>query len=592
MSPTVAGEAEVVNEGKTMILIPPANASQADGEPVTVSYSVRGDVLTTHVDLQGPVDFPVLVDPIAEVVGYYGWNAYGKLWEYWHSGENCACFSFGDSGNISIGRSGRASINESFGQWYISFANPNIRIMRVDLGGVSNGSNYENQNYLQAGIYEERVFNKNGHGIYTYNGTNPKETHAAPLDTTAVFVGRDAAFCAYGTGTGSDGGAQPLCYEEEGGEGFAFGLYKQYEGGTEEGGVAVESAAVRFISGTTPTVALTGLHSRWFNSADVPDVEVEGKDGATGIAEVGLDAVPANEKLPESPGSRPAPGTTPWSPTCGDPFCPEWARDPISLSGLSTGVWRLGGWTRNAVDNFAVQEDLAYVDNTPPSIEEPAWANATFADGSHVLSFSAQDGSSSAPAAGTAFLELDVDGREVYARTAVEAGCPEPVGIPSGNCFKLSGSWTLNTEDLAPGEHEITIHAEDWAGNWEEASYPITIPAPAGQTQQVGPGTLNLQTGDYKLTATDVSFPAGTASLTVSRTYDSHSASTSVGPLGPGWTLSTPDTSAAGQWLRMEVLKGGAVEATGTSGQLVEFEAKAARRRLHLIPRLPDLHAE
>ncbi len=65
---------------------------------------------------------------------------------------------------------------------------------------------------------------------------------------------------------------------------------------------------------------------------------------------------------------------------------------------------------------------------------------------------------------------------------------------------------------------------------------------------------------------------AGNATLSVSRTYNSQS--TTGGPLGPGWTLSTPDTSAAGQWQSLTP-GSGEVEATTTLGQKAMFTETA-----------------
>src|SRR6202035_2772727 len=86
LNPVVQDEAEVVEEGRMLLLIPPALAREADGSSLPVSYSVNGNILTTHVNLSGSVAFPVLVDPvIAEGFGTYGVGT----WTGWHSYDNC-----------------------------------------------------------------------------------------------------------------------------------------------------------------------------------------------------------------------------------------------------------------------------------------------------------------------------------------------------------------------------------------------------------------------------------------------------------------------------------------------------------------------
>ncbi|HEX5923489.1 MAG TPA: LamG-like jellyroll fold domain-containing protein [Baekduia sp.] len=57
--------------------------------------------------------------------------------------------------------------------------------------------------------------------------------------------------------------------------------------------------------------------------------------------------------------------------------------------------------------------------------------------------------------------------------------------------------------------------------------------------ESIGPGTVNLLTGNFSATADDVNIAGGLAALAVNRTYNSRDAAT-VGALGPGWKLSAP----------------------------------------------------
>lgn len=58
-------------------------------------------------------------------------------------------------------------------------------------------------------------------------------------------------------------------------------------------------------------------------------------------------------------------------------------------------------------------------------------------------------------------------------------------------------------------------------------------------TADIGPGSVNLLSGNFTLGDTDVSIDAGLATLAVARTYNSRDSAT-TGPVGPGWVLSTP----------------------------------------------------
>ena len=259
------------------------------------------------------------------------------------------------------------------------------------------------------------------------------------------------------------------------------------------------------------------------------------------------------------------PGTTAKKYSCNDPFCALEETETFNIGDLTTGVWSVGDWAADAAERVREQSYSVYVDRTPPTIETPSWEGDTFGDGAHVLSFSAKDGSASAPQSGVRLLDLYVDGQ--YVEKAL-TGCPKPEEayvIPSESCEGLTGNWTLNGEDYGAGPHNVTVRAEDWVGNVSEKTFHITINHPVNQAEQVGPGSVNLRSGAYELSTTDVSLPAGAANLGVAQFYNSESKE-APGPLGPGWSLSTPDTAAAGQWESLEPLSTGSVEATTTDG--------------------------
>jgi len=102
-----------------------------------------------------------------------------------------------------------------------------------------------------------------------------------------------------------------------------------------------------------------------------------------------------------------------------------------------------------------------------------------------------------------------------------------------GECT-ASASWTINGADLGAGKHQIYIVARDRAGNEERFYDPISIRH--STPVSLGPGSVDLESGDYSLGATDVSMGSG---LTVGRNYSSRALTEgSEGPLGPQWGLS------------------------------------------------------
>jgi hypothetical protein len=160
-------------------------------------------------------------------------------------------------------------------------------------------------------------------------------------------------------------------------------------------------------------------------------------------------------------------------------------------------------------------------------------------------------GESATPASGVRSIALYVDGREVG----------QPSGsctIPKGACT-AHGEWSLNGVELGSGAHTITIAATDNASNVESKSYTLNV-YPASPVA-MGPGSVNPESGDLALEATDVGVSGGTGSLAVTRHYDSLNLKEGVeGPLGPQWSISL------GSLASLEVLPDKSVMVIGPEG--------------------------
>ena len=91
------------------------------------------------------------------------------------------------------------------------------------------------------------------------------------------------------------------------------------------------------------------------------------------------------------------------------------------------------------------------------------------------------------------------------------------------------------------GPHTITVTATDNAGNVAKAEMPLFVARPTTPVA-AGPGSLNRQSGELSLGATDVSVSGPGGGLSVSRSYGSLHATPETesepGPLGPGWSMS------------------------------------------------------
>lgn len=566
LSKTVPGGAEIVSEGQALATIPPAVAKQSDGSPLPASYTISGDTLTTHVGLSGSVDFPVLVDPT--VLGTFG--SYGAgTWTGWSSADNCGtgCYGFFASSNQLIASIANAPWPAGYAGWW-DLSAPGYweaggsRITRVDLSGVNHDSE---QSSMSVQLGED-----NGGGpVYTFNGFAGSEG-SLPYWTKAVMSGRAMAVCAQGAG-GHDGGEQPLCNEEYGAS--TVFLENEVNGWTSVyNWTEITGAVVRYIDNTIPDkVSLVKVPTGWSQYGPANEMYLTAHDEGLGIESATVEIPPGKLNSEGKPFFSQEFGC---AGEAGFNGCSrEQKTSYIDLSGLATGIYTLGATAYDAAGNFRgeLPTPVIYIDHTPPKLSFGGSLyeanNGTIGNGNFNLTFSAEDGSSSSPQSGMDWIGVSVDGKRVSEMTTT---CPYPTAVPAAGCYTLSGSWTLEGQKYGAGSHAITVTAEDWVGNRTTETFHVTInEAPY---EAMGPGSVNIKTGDYKLTATDVSVANPAASLQIGRSYDSRQLTQGAnGPLGPQWNLSLPDQAANGVWQSLQVLTTGAVRVMLASGTPVTF---------------------
>jgi hypothetical protein len=174
---------------------------------------------------------------------------------------------------------------------------------------------------------------------------------------------------------------------------------------------------------------------------------------------------------------------------------------------------------------------------------------------SYTLEAQASDGEGEVPDSGIGSLELFINEHAVEKVNKEEGTCSAPKGACTAHAkFELNGA------DLGAGHDKIVIVAKDRAGNEAREGYTISVrhstPVP------IGPGSVDLQSGDFALGATDVSMGQG---LTVARTYSSRATSAGAeGPLGPQWLIST----GADQSLT-EMIDGGVMLTASNGGETI-----------------------
>jgi RHS repeat-associated protein len=168
----------------------------------------------------------------------------------------------------------------------------------------------------------------------------------------------------------------------------------------------------------------------------------------------------------------------------------------------------------------------------------------------------------------------DADGQPLGSTTQPLTGGLSPAlnwDVPA--TFPLSADW--------PGSYEVRA-VFPGVGVTKGASIQVDergLSAKAAQAT-VGPGSVDLLTGNFSLSADDVSFATAASPLAVSRTYNSRDPSltalpANVGVLGPGWTLTAPVDDAAADYAvlreKSDPLDGQWVEIVTSTGASIFF---------------------
>ena len=159
------------------------------------------------------------------------------------------------------------------------------------------------------------------------------------------------------------------------------------------------------------------------------------------------------------------------------------------------------------------------------------------------LTAEATDGEGSTVASsGIKSIALFIDGHEF--------------GTAGGSCTTAKGActatrtWTVNGAELGSGQHDISIHALDNVGNEARVYEPLSIRH--STPVAIGPGSVDLESGDFAMGANDVSLGSG---LTVGRNYSSRNLTQgSAGPLGPQWSLNLSSTESLTELVNGSVL--------------------------------------
>jgi streptogramin lyase len=175
---------------------------------------------------------------------------------------------------------------------------------------------------------------------------------------------------------------------------------------------------------------------------------------------------------------------------------------------------------------------------------------------SYELTAFATDGEGSTIASsGIKSITVYVDGKSIKPLSESEGKC----AVPAGACT-ATAKYKIQGAELGAGHHAIVIVAKDNAGN--EGREEETISIRHSTPVRLGPGSVDLQSGDFTLGSSDVSLGSG---LSVSRIYSSRAVTAgAAGSVGPQWTLSVGSEETL-----QELVDGSVLVTSATGGQTI-----------------------
>jgi len=557
-----AGPMKVMSDGREIAVVLPPSASDAEGASVPVSMNAHGDLLELNVSAsKGEYRWPIAVDPEVVTDNKLGpGECYrGREGEVEHRTSNWCVFA---------GKAGETKEIES-------------RECVLTVCGSKGDATWKHEWNFGLEMYSEGTTNDGEYIVTAYHTQGESWIYAVEVETIGdVYKGVAKEELAHHISeTTDEEGTVEQWNEMKRAEGGAENQWKKYtetlcankstcesSAGTAgniaafklesdepcPGGFCVEAympAAYVFIAQTkAPEVSfneepeievekgvkrLNAAYSPgnyWFGPHTNTAIEVKAHDPGVGIAwgRVGLGS-----------------GYNLYEPIyedgkCNGVECNENYRTAVTYSpGMAEGEqsveWvaaDLAGRIPNCPSCLGMST-LTYhtvkVDAKPPSkLEVSGWpARREISATPHSLTVSATDEATYTGnhSSGVKSIAVSIDGG---AETGVSgASCP------LGTCT-ASGKYTLDAEALSEGVHRLVVTATDNANN--VASEEFTFDVRHGSPVPVGPGTVDPTTGQFKLSASDVSLAGAGA---VSRVYESRSPAFGVGgPLGPQWALS------------------------------------------------------
>jgi YD repeat-containing protein len=567
---------EVVKEGTTIAILAPPKAVDSAGAAVPTAMTAEGNVVELTVQHRsGSYHYPILVDP--------------EFWVVWANGEEAGKWEFHEFEGYTYGNTGQELWMKHTGYYpegdYASWIAQTKGYTSIYDMYVKDDM-YPTYSGSETG-YKESTFPFQRGWIEIYKSGSEEEF----TNLAGVPYSTEATVCARSN-------CQPEGVAHENWE--VFSLSTAQSGSEPFGGsVSLVAAAIGeekgkhsttsyntstgilYVNGTEPQRnVLLPLYPFWIGQGEGA-FEFTARDEGLGVAETFVEYKAATgwERVADFDYQDTG--------HCVGVQCATSESQVLDYNGLlgaggkklPTGEDRIRVAARSAEPyttstEYGEGETTLKVDDTPPEDLKVTGMPVTKVGDEEEIQLSEAEAHLKVEAtdanSGIRSLALYVDEREIGS-----AG-----GYCSGTCTG-SDEWSVNGAELGVGTHTLEVQAIDNANNKETKYYKLTVYH--ASPVQLGPGSVNPESGDYALEATDAQLSGGTGTLSVSRHYDSrNTARNKEGPLGPQWTINLNSQS------ELEELPSGSMVSVGAEGLTLftksgsSFEAPEGDRNLTL----------
>ena len=578
-----SGLVDVVKEGRVLVAVLPPSARDAAGTEVPVGMSVSGSMLVLSVeDRSAEYQYPIEVDPTFIEERFTPSGSKRSNWQ-WES-SNSARFASNPTDNKATKELSEASpaFLETYGT--AAYAESEKAYWAYQTQGDS--KIYEFNAETEAKNSEDHIESFLELEAKGTSAQESKELLSTEAEKTAEYARKAAAPICPKNSKG-----EQECLSTAGGEGNAV----RFQQSVVNKPTSKYAFSDFLYKGEVLISEPAGTHSTasYNKSASTLEIEVENSKkekekqtrenvlyGGAGRWLSEYDG--AAEFIAEDPGIgvsatkleyESAPGA--WEQLMEHNYLSEGACTGVQCSPKHTELWTLNKRLPNGEDKIRYRgedamgaathetESLATegtatvkVDDVKPHglfLSGLPYGNE-LSEKTYTLTAYASDGEGSTiPSSGIASLKVTVDGELL--KPEAEGKCT----IPKGECT-ATAKYKLEGVKLGAGHHAIVIIAKDKAGN--EAREEETLSIRHSTPVPVGPGAVDLQSGDFTLNPSDVSLGSG---LSVSRAYSSRGLSVGAeGPLGPQWLLSLGSEETLSELIDHSVLV-----TSGTGGQTI-----------------------